>query len=371
MIKLRFALIGLGQMGKKYAKIIQSMIPKSFLLTAICTRSQSNIDWAKENLDEEALIFQETEQLFAPSAVDTYDVVLIVTPHKLHPELAMKAFQAGKHVLCDKPAGISVLQAQKMNEEAIKSGKKFAMMFQQRTYEKYQKIKELIENESIGQIRRVSMVHTNLFRTEFYHNSSDWRSSWQEEGGGVLINQGQHVLDIWQWLFGMPKKLQAYIPFGKYNDFTVDDEATLIMEYPNKMTGTLIISTGEPYGESRLEISGTKGKMILTGNTLSVWYYKQDIKSYSKTAQVNDNRELDIRKSVYDFYDGGNLYHPYEVLFQNFKMAVLSDEPLLADGLDGIHPLMLANAAYFSAWKNKRVRIPIDMEKYEAALKQH
>lgn len=204
----------------------------------------------------------------------------------------MQALSAGKHVLCDKPAGISLLSVKKMNELAESSDRVFAMMFHQRMYQKYRRIKELLEEGTLGRITRVMLVNSRYYRTVHYHQGGSWRSSWNGEGGAALINQGQHLLDIWQWLFGMPQSVYAEIPFGKYNDFEVDDEATVLMTYPDKMTGVFLLTTGESVWEERLEIVGTKGKILLEDNTLTLWKNSMDSDAYGRTTDENSRQKL-------------------------------------------------------------------------------
>lgn len=357
---MRIALVGTGQMGRKYA----AMLGES-LSAAVC-RSEESRRWAAENLAEKVKIYASAEELF--NNPDEYEAVLIATPHKTHPELAIKAFELGKHVFCDKPAGVSVLQAHRMNEAAEKSGKVYAMMFHQRLYSKYRRIKEILEKEQLGEIKRVMVVNSRYYRTAHYHHSGKWRSSWEGEGGGALINQGQHLLDVWQWLFGMPERLYAEIPFGKYNDFLVDDEATLMMSYPGKMSAVLMLTTGEAAYEERMEIIGTKGSLLLEDNTLTVISYSEDILEYGKRAEVNSREQLDFAKTVEVFE---KTQEPYREMFENFFQAVNGSQELIALGREGLNALELTNAAYLSAWQKEPVTLPIDEMEYERLLQEH
>lgn len=365
MNQLRIAIIGIGGMGKTYAKIINEGKVRGMTLAAVTCRSKENVLWAKENLDSQTKVYQDTELLFKDT--DLFDAVLIVTPHKTHPEFAIRAFEYKKHVFCDKPAGISFYQSQRMSQAAKDSNRKYAMMFHQRLFDKYTRVKEIIDSNRLGDIRRVMLENSRYYRTNFYHKSSSWRSSWNHEGGGVLINQGQHLLDIWQWLFGMPKSLRADICYGKYNDFLVDDEATIYMQYENQMTAVFFITTGEPVNEERLEIIGTKGKLLLINNHLTIYTYEKEIDEYSKTALVTNADELKISRMEEEFEDQAN---PYEPMLQNFADALLEDAKLIAPGEDGENSLTLANAAYLSSWIQETITLPIDPMLYEEKLKE-
>ncbi|MCD7863715.1 MAG: Gfo/Idh/MocA family oxidoreductase [Lachnospiraceae bacterium] len=362
--RIRVALIGVGGMGRKYAEMIAAGKVPSMELTALVCRNDQARAWA-QGLSGQHAVFADTDALYAHP--ELYGAVLIVTPHRTHPELALKVFALGKHVLCDKPAGVAASQAQAMAEAAESKNLIYGMIFHQRLYPKYRKIKEILDSGDLGKLSRILLVNTRYFRTEFYHHSGSWRSSWNGEGGGVLINQGQHILDIWQWLFGMPQKLTAQIPFGKYNDFLVDDEAIIMMSYPDDLTALFLLTTGEAVHQERLEMTGSKGKILMEDDTLHIWHYGDDSRHYAKTAQVTDGKLLDITQEVISFEKKDE---PYPQMLENFAQAVLAGDSslLIAPGADAVNPLMLTNAAYLSAWKGESVALPIDEKEYDVCL---
>ena len=362
MKTVRCAVIGIGTMGKQYARMLGAGKIKGLTLSAVCCRSEENAAWARENLPFGTAVCRSEDELYQ----NDFDAVIIVTPHKLHPQMAIRALKEGRHVMCDKPAGATVADAQSINEVAAKSQKIYAMMCHQRTYSHYKKIKELIEEGAIGDIVRVLMEDSSFFRTRFYHKSSDWRSSWNGEGGGALINQGYHLLDMWQYLFGLPLSLYAEIPFGKHNAFKVDDEATVIFNYPDKMTGTLIISTGEGSSAKRLEICGTRGSILLENGTLTLTKFDCDTREYALSAQVTSSQNLKVSKQQFTFEESTDAY---EIMLANFANAVLFGEKLICKGEDSERTLSLVNGAYLSAWKGKKVNLPIDNAEYLSALK--
>ena len=365
MANVRCAIIGIGTMGKKYAEMIGGGSIKGLALGAVVCRSDDNAKWAKANLPSSVRVCRSEDELYeSPSS---FDAVIIVTPHKCHPPMAIRALIAGKHVMCDKPAGVTVADALAINKAADRTPLVYAMMCHQRTYSCYKKIKELLNGRAIGDITRISMVNSGFYRTRFYHKSGSWRSSWKGEGGGALINQGYHLLDMWQYLFGMPQSLYADIPFGKYNDFAVDDEATVIMDYPDKVTGTFIISTGEGSSCERLDIVGTKGRILLDNNKLTVTQFDIDTREYGKTADVTSRQNLCSRTEEYVFEEEERAY---EIMLTNFADCVLCGKQPIAAGEDGAKTLELVNAAYLSAWKGGRVPLPIDNGEYLDALKK-
>jgi predicted dehydrogenase len=284
--------------------------------------------------------------------------------------LAQRAFALGKHVMCDKPAGAVIGDAAAMTDAADKAGKIYGMMFHQRMYPQYITLKKMLSSGEIGNISRVMMINSRYFRTAHYHVSGSWRSSWKGEGGGALINQGQHILDIWQWLFGMPHRIYAEIPYGKYNDFSVDDEATITMRYDDNMTAVFILTTGEAAYEERLEIIGTKGKILLEDNVLHIYRYSADSTEYLKNADVNSRENITVAEETIEIE---KIKEPYPEMLENFAQAVIKGDSslLVAPGADAVNPLMLTNAAYYSAWKGEPVNLPLDADTYYTEYEKH
>lgn len=365
MEEVRMAVIGVGMMGKKYAKMIKEGRIPGMCLGAVCCRSRENSQWVKKELGEEIPVFQDTQQLFEAS--EQFDACLIVTPHKLHPELIVQALEKGKHVFCDKPIGISMKQCREVRQKAEEKELAFAMMFHQRLYPEYKRIHQILADGTLGQVRRIMMENSRYYRTWHYHKAGSWRSSWSKEGGGALLNQGQHLLDIWQWLFGMPESLYALIPYGKYNDFSVDDEATILMKYPDKKTAVLILTTGEGTWTERLEIVGSKGTLLWENSCLTLHIYDQDLDVYKKNASCNSREELKETVTEETYVHGEE---PYEEMLSDFVQAVLKKRPVKVNGLEGLNSLELTNAAYLSAWTQKPVSFPIDEEQYERELQK-
>lgn len=368
--KIRVALVGVGVMGSKYAAMIVSGEVKNMVLAGVVARNSKAREWAAALVNSEGLranIYADVDDMFAHS--DDFDAVIIATPHKTHEEIAVRAFELGRHVLCDKPAGATIGQARNMTAASKKYDKVYGMIFHQHRYPKYLYIRQALEKGELGDLKRMLVVNSRYFRTAHYHQSGSWRSSWNGEGGGALINQGAHILDMWQWLFGMPRKLYAEIPFGKYNDFKVDDEATINMRYENGATGVFILTTGEAVWQERLEIVGTKGRMLLEDDTLHICRYSKDSTEYIVTEGVNSRENLTITEEVIEF---DKVKEPYVEMLENFAEAVLTEDSsiLFAPGEDAVNQLMLTNAAYYSAWKDMPVLLPLDAEAYEEAFRE-
>lgn len=365
MNQVKIALIGTGGMGRKYAVMLANENVNKATLSAVVCRKEEAQQWAQDTLPESVHRYSSTDELFAHP--DEYDAVLIATPHKTHAELAIKAFSLGKHVLCDKPAGVTVGQAQQMLVAAESANKVYGLIFHQRMYKKNSRIKQILESGQLGNIERVMLINSRYYRTRYYHQSGNWRSSWTGEGGGALINQGQHILDLWQWFFGVPDQIYANIPFGKYNEFLVDDEATLTMQYNSGMSAVFMLTTGEALWEERMEIVGSKGTLLMEDDKITITQFSQDIREYGKCEMVNSREKLAFTTTIEEY---PNKVEPYINMIENFAAAVQGEERIAVCGQAGINALQIANAAYLSAWKGVPVKLPIDAEEYEDMLQK-
>ena len=349
---ISIAIIGTGNMGRQYADMIYNGTAGRARLSALVCRSEEAVLWGKGYKD--VLIFRSADELF--DNADKFDALLIATPHKTHPALALKAFSLGKHVMCEKPAGVLAADAKEMAKAAKAAGLKYALMFHQRLRPEYIYLKNMIQNGEFGNIHRMSYVSTRYFRTNAYHKSSPWRSTAEGEGGGALINQGQHPLDLWQWLFGLPKELYGLVMFGKYNDFDVEDEASLLMHYEDGRTGSFIISTAEGIYEDRLIISGSKKAAELNGSSLKITSFSEDTDSYRSFAACHAREQLGEKAESINF-DTVTNKTLYEGMLKNFFDAVIDDVPLIAPGSEGSRALFLTNGAYLSQRLGRKISL--------------
>lgn len=355
MEKVRIGIIGIGNMGSAHAMQIYQNKVSGMVLTAVCDVRKERLAWAEVKLNEAVKLYADYRELLREKKVDA---ILIATPHRLHPEIAIAAFESGLHVLTEKPSGIDTVYVRQMNEAAGKSGKLFGIMFNQRTNPLYQTLRQYLQENKLGEIKRFIWIVNNWYRSQSYYDSGDWRATWNGEGGGVLLNQCPHNLDIWQWMMGMPKRLRAFCRVGQYHDISVEDDVTIYAEYESGANACFITSTGEYPGTNRLEISGTKGKAVLEEGVLRLYLLNQDereICSQSKSGMPSVPVErLEIFQTE---PETGHLG-----ILQNFANAIRCGEPLLAPGKEGIHELTISNAAYLSDWKEDWIDIPFEDE---------
>ena len=347
-------------MGSAHAHCIFSGKVDGMELCALCDTDEHKRELLKEEFP--ALpVFSEADELIKSGLCDC---VIVATPHKYHPEIVCKALKAGLNALTEKPAAVSVRDAFKMADAAKKSGKVFAIMFNQRTNPVFRKAREIVKSGALGEPKRLVWIVTNWYRTQSYYQSGGWRATWSGEGGGVLLNQAPHNLDLWQWIFGMPKRIRAFCSVAKYHHIEVEDDATIYAEYENGATATFITSTGECPGTNRLEISGDLGKLVIEDGHLKWWKLSEPERQFCFT------QEQGFYKPPVDFSDlvPDEEETAHRGVLQAFSDAILNGTPLVADGAEGTNELMISNAAYLSSWTDSWVTLPLDSDDFEREL---
>lgn len=361
MEHINVAVIGIGNMGSAHAACIDENEIKGMSLTAVCDISEKKLAMFAEKYPNIKL-YTSYEELFDGKVCDS---VIIAVPHPLHAEIAVKALEHGLNVMLEKPADISVSRVKKLNEAAEKSGKVFSIMFNQRTNPLFARAREIVKSGELGELKRTVWIITNWFRTQSYYDSGNWRATWSGEGGGVLLNQAPHNLDLWQWICGMPESVAAFCDIAKCHNIEVEDDATIFTRYKNGATGVFMTSTGEYPGTNRLEISGDLGKIVLENGVLKRYKLKEPI------SEVIANSKQGFAQIDYD-YEEIKQERPetsHKGILQNFANAILFGEELIAPGIDGINELTLSNAAYLSEWQgNREIALPFDSELFDKLL---
>jgi predicted dehydrogenase len=370
MEKVRYGIIGLGNQGSYYTKIFKSGDVKNGVITALCDNNPKKIEIIKERYDlAEVKFFSDYIEMLDSGLCD---VIIVATPHYDHPKMVVTCLEKGLHVICDKPAGVYAKQVKEMNAEAAKHEKLFGMMFNQRTNCTYKKMREMIKNGDIGELQRVTWTITNWVRTQQYYNSGGWRATWSGEGGGVLINQCPHQLDLVQWIVGeMPTAVRGFCNYGKYHEVEIEDEVTAYLEYKNGATGVFITTTGEWPGANHLEISGTKGKLVCeAGSKLTFYKSECDTRDFIKDYKIIGEKAAPDVEVIE--VDTGDDRPEHRGILNNFTETVLGNEELFVSGFEGINMVQLMNAIEYSGWMGgERVALPVNEDKYLKALKKH
>lgn len=363
--KIRLGIIGIGNMGSSHAKNIVSGACPDFELTAVADVKPQRLEWVSQELSAKVALFADACEMLDSGQIEA---CMICVPHYDHPKYAMECMKRGIHVMVEKPAGVYTKQVREMNEEAKKHPEVvFAMMFNQRTNCVYRKMHELVHSGKYGAIRRTNWIITDWYRPQAYYNSGGWRATWAGEGGGVLLNQCPHNLDLWQWICGMPSKIEAHLHYGLWHDIEVEDDVTAYVEYENGATGVFVTTTGDACGTNRFEIQMDKAKLVAEYDKLTIMEYEMTEQEFSRTNEIPFG-SMPVHE-VDPELDGENLQHVGVI--NAWGGAILRGEPLVAGGEEGINGLTISNAMHLSSWLGKAVTLPLDEDLFYDELMKH
>ncbi|MBZ5750682.1 MULTISPECIES: Gfo/Idh/MocA family protein [Metabacillus] len=372
MKQVRLGIIGIGAQGGTYAGFISEGKVKNMVIGAICDIDPAKKEMCAEKYPNVPFYDNYIEMLESGDV----DAVVTTVPHYLHPEMGIEALKRNIHTLLEKPAGVYTKQVKELNEfAATKPELTFGVFFNQRTNPLYQKLKELIDNGEIGNIRRTNWIITTWWRPQGYYDQSAWRATWGGEGGGVLVNQAPHQIDLLQWICGMPKKVYSNVKYGYQRNIAVEDEVTTILDYGNGATGVFITATHDILGTDRFEILGDKGKIIVDDSKkITIKRLNTPEPEMSATMSWADVMKIFTgqgpseisTEEVIEFESVWGAQHCS--VLENFAANILDGTPLIAPGSDGINGVALANAIHLSSWLDKEVELPIDEELYFAEL---
>jgi len=365
--EIRIGVAGLGYMGALHVQYLLRNEVNGAKLTAVCDSQIAALAIAGE-LDDRVARFDSFEAMAASGLIDA---VFICTPHYFHPEQAIFAFEQGLHVMIEKPAGVYTKHVREMNEAARKAGTVFGIMYNQRSLPVYNKLKELADSGELGAIRRTNWIITDWYRPQSYYDSGSWRATWAGEGGGLLINQNPHQLDLWQWTIGMmPRRIRAFCHFGKRRRIEVEDDVTAYVEYDNGATGVFVTSTSDAPGTNRFEVTGDRGKVVIEENRMTFWQLSMPEEQFNLTFKGKfgqpEHRKIEIPVDCsLDFNIG-----QHKAITQNWVNAIVTGEALIAPGAEGINGLTLSNAMLLSTWIDDWVQLPIDEDLFYRKLQE-
>jgi predicted dehydrogenase len=361
MQTVRIGIIGMGNIGKHHAAYLLDGKVSRGSLAAVCSTSPDKLaDYAAKGVK----VFGDAMELLRSKSVDA---VIVATPHYQHTTLGMAAFEHGLHLMVEKPVSAHKADAERLiAAHQNNPGLVFGGMFQLRVEPRYEKIRALICNGDLGEITRVNWVNTDWFRGEAYYASSAWRATWKGEGGGVLLNQCLHNLDVLQWLLGMPARVRGFCQLGRFHQIEVEDNVTAYLEWPNRATGVFVSSTGEAPGANRLEIVGTRGTLVLENGKLLFTRNAADMIEFSRTAKTGFSKPEAVTEEI----PFANAAAPHAALMQNFVNAILDGELLIAPGADGIHSVELANVMVYSSLLGETVAMPMNGAAWEQKLNE-
>lgn len=360
--KIKFGILGYGNMGTEHSLNLWKGLCPELELVAIADLNPDRRAAAKELWGDKITIFESGDEMLESGMLEA---CLIAVPHYDHPKFVIKCIESGIHVVSEKPAGVYAKAVREMNEVAdAHPDVVFGMMFNVRAHRLYMKLHELVKSGKYGEIRRVNWMITDWFRTQIYYDSGSWRATWAGEGGGVLVNQCPHQLDLLQWICGMPVKVHSHLHFGKWHDIEVEDDVTAYLEWPNGATGVFVTSTGDACGTDRLEIQMDRAKIVVEGGKIDLTEFAQSATDFIKNAETGfaklETQKVEVENNYVSTHHVGVL--------NAFAGAVLRGEPLIADGREGINGVRLANAIHLSGFLGKEVECPVDEDLYYEEL---
>ncbi len=363
MSNVRMGIVGLGNIGQHHAEYLHKGKIEGAVLSAVSDpRVEHAMKWVGER-GAAARVCATAEEMIDSGSCDA---VIIATPPPSHPPLAIRAFSRGLHVLVEKPAGFHAGQVREMNAAALRSGKVFGIQFFHRMFPAYQKAKELLVAGEVGELQRTQWTSTKWYRTQDYYNSGGWRGTWKGEGGGVLVNQTPHDLDIWVWLCGLPERVRAFCRFGKWHDIEVEDDVTAYVEYPNGASGVFICSTGEFPGSNRLEIVGDRGAVtIVDDRHIEFRRVGESVRRHCREATGFGCPEVSTVDLPLPSWNPENSDNT-----QNFVDAIQQGSTLVAPGVEGLNSVELSNAMQLSTWVGDAVSLPVDDARYQGLLEE-
>jgi predicted dehydrogenase len=354
---VKLGVIGLGTIGVLHLRSAEAL--QNVELAAVC-----------DTVPEKARAAGEEHG--CPSYVDfrelledgVCDAVLIATPHFAHTTVGIEALRSGHHVLVEKPISVHKADCERLIAAHTDDDLVFAAVFNQRPDPHYQKIKELVDGGELGRLLRISWIITDWFRTATYYASGGWRATWKGEGGGVLLNQCPHNLDLLQWICGMPTRVRGFCGIGRRHDIEVEDEVTAYLEYPDGCTGVFITSTGEAPGTNRFEIAGDRAKLVLEDGIITLTRNGVPASEFLETSEASFAKpETEVETFAIEGEGGQHL----EIL-ENFADAILEGAELIAPAEEGIHSVELANAILSSSLQGQPVELPLDGAAFEQQL---
>jgi predicted dehydrogenase len=373
--RIRLGIIGFGAQGATYAKLIADGKALSIVLGAIAANGRSKASAVSEQHPGVPFF----DDYIAMLDSGTVDAVVVTVPSYLHPEVAIAALKRGLHVMVEKPSGVYTKQVAELNAfSATRPELTFGVMFNQRSNPLYRRLKEIIDAGEIGAIRRTNWVMTTSWRPQAYYDQSAWRGTWGGEGGGVLVNQAPHQLDLWQWLCGVPRSVFARVSYGFRRDISVEDDVTAIVDYGGGVTGVFVTATHDIDGTDRLEILGEAGKIVVEqGRRATVTRLDAPELEIGRSMDLAEIQQLHLRefdatsistREIIELSSAWGVQHA--ATLENFAANILNGTPLLAPGADGIASVRLANAIHLSSWLGREVGLDFDEDEYLALLNQ-
>ena len=358
---IKYGIIGINGMGANHANLLLNNKVINASLAAICDNNET----FSKNFPE-IPFYNKTSDFFDKKIID---VAIISTPHRSHISLGKQALENNIDVIIEKPLAVTTRQCREFINCSKKFDAKFGIMLNQRTNPAFIKLKDMIIKGELGKIHRYQWTITNWFRTDYYYNISDWRTTWKGEGGGVLMNQSIHQLDLCQWLFGMPDSVYTDMRLARFHNIEVEDDVTSIMKYKDGSKGIFTTTTGEAPGVNRLEIASDFGLVIFENNRVTWKKINNSTTDFIKNSKtLFDMPDVETIKFEFPIEEDQHIEH--NRILQNFTNFLLGKEELHVPGDQGLNSVELINAMILSGLEEKEIKFPLDEKKYENKLNE-
>jgi len=345
---LRCGIVGHGKIAELYARILEDL-PQA-LAVAVCGRDLAR---AKPFADLHQIDAYDDVGVMVESA--EIDVVIVATPHPTHADVAVAAMQSGAHVLVEKPMATTVADCDRMLAAASEAGLILGVVSQRRFYTPVQRVKQAIEDGKIGDPALVTLTLLG-WRDDAYYKSDPWRGTWSGEGGGVLVNQAVHHLDLLQWLFGPIKEVFGYWGNINHPDIEVDDTAVAVLRGQDGRLGSIVASNSQRPGLfARIHVHGTNGasvgvqtdggQMFIAGVSEIVDPPITDLWTIPGEDEALSNWQAAERAA---FQMADPVIHYHRIQLRDFLDAVVEGRAPLVPGAEGRKAVELLEAIYLA-----------------------
>ncbi|RCW77272.1 Gfo/Idh/MocA family protein [Saliterribacillus persicus] len=367
LTRIKVGIIGFGLQGQKYASMIAEDVDIGLDLVAVSARDSNK----SQLVDKRIAFFTDYRDLLRDSHVQA---VIICVPHYLHPTISKEALLARKHVLVEKPAGVYAHEVREVNAISEQfPDLAYAILYNERLKPIYQYLKAELARGDLGEVRKVNWILTKNWRPESYYKQNNWRATWNGEGGGLLINQLSHQIDLLQWLFGMPTHVSAQLKYGSQRNIEADDDVSFLWRLKNGANVVMDACTHDLLGTDRLEILTDKAKILVENSSvITVKKMERNEKEWSEQIEPekvkNIHDHISYEEEKIDF--SKESVHVYKEVFKNFVKHINGIESPVAEGKEGINSVEITNALYLSDWLNKEVSLPVDANSFMLELQR-
>lgn len=350
MAKVGFAIVGLGSIAETHAQVIANL--KDCYLEAVCSRTMDKaVEFASRHGNPKA--FDEVEYMLEDPDVD---IVVITTPCGAHLHPAKLALRAGKHVIVEKPIEITLERAMELERIAEEEGVYLTCIFQSRFSESAKLVKKAV---GLGRLGRIAMVEAQVkwFRAQSYFEAAPWRGSLELCGGGVLINQAIHEIDLLLYILGKdPVELFAYTDMLTHDAIDVEDVASVVMRFEDGMLGCIMATTGSWPGEPRvIELNGTKGTIRIENDDIVKWEFSDHMDIDDEADRLMHQEKIQLVSSDSKSVNNGAFARQYE----EFLDAISKGRDPIVSPRESQRVLAVINAIYESSRAHKAVKLGI------------